>query len=372
MNKAPQIVFDNEHHDLGRLAGEIKLANPLGVTIFMGKRYPHTKPTIDAFLLSLEMPVSGGIFPEVIYGDSYYGDGVIVLLWFDKPEIRTFKNISDPQSELHQHPSALEHDPSRVSCLMIMDMVSGAPEAALDALYYSNGTDLTYAGTGAGYANGGNAPCVFCEEGLIADALQTICLPYAQKTYVGHGWEVLSGPHLVTESEGSHVKSLDYRPIKPHFEQMVKENHPEDVSDLSFDQLISRFPMGIKPYDEDILVRDAMGYLDGAIRYIGDIPVYSKVYLLSGTPDSLLGFVKDNPESFEPNAEESTLSLIFSCVGRRFHMGEHSNTELKSLSPMLKSKNIIVGTSSVGEIAVNKSGLPCLHNMSLVVSRLSI
>jgi hypothetical protein len=183
---------------------------------------------------------------------------------------------------------------------------------------------------------------------------------------------VLSGPHLVTESDGNHVKSLDYRPIKPYFEQLIKDNHAEDLSELPFDQLISRFPMGIKPYDEDVLVRDALGYKQGGIQYIGDIPVYSKVYLLSGTPEVLLSFVTGNPEYFEPNAESSTLSLIFSCVGRRSHMGEHSNTELKNLSPMLNSKNTIIGTSSVGEVAVNKSGLPCLHNMSLVVSRLSI
>ena len=372
MNKAPQIVFDNEHHDLGWLASEIKLANPLGVTILMGKCYPHTREAIDAFLGSLERPVSGGIFPEVIYGDTYYADGVIVLLWFDRPEIRTFKNISDPQSELHQNPDELIHDSSRVSCLMVMDMMSGAPEAALDALYYSNGNDFTYAGTGAGYAESQTKPCVFCEDGVIADALQVICLPYAQKTTVGHGWDVLSGPHLVTESERNLVKSLDYRPIKPYFEQIIKDNHSEDLSGLDFQKLISCFPMGVKPYDEDVLVRDALGYEGDAVRYIGDIPVYSKVYILSGTPDHLLNFVADNPDYFVSDDEETTLSIIFSCVGRRFHMGAHSDIELKTLSPRLKSQNVVIGTSSVGEIAVNDSGLPCLHNMSLVVSGLVI
>ncbi len=83
-----------------------------------------------------------------------------------------------------------------------------------------------------------------------------------------------------------------------------------------------------------------------ALHFIGDIPKFSNIYVLSGEPETLL-----------------------SCIGRRFHMGAKSNAELKTRS---KSGNTVIGTSSLGEITSNNAGLARLHSRSLVVSSLSV
>ena len=86
-----------------------------------------------------------------------------------------------------------------------------------------------------------------------------------------------------------------------------------------------------------------------ALHFIGDIPEFSNIYVLSGEPKTLL-----------------------SCIGRRLHMGAKSNAELKTRSKSLKSGNTVIGTSSLGEITSNDAGLARLHSMSLVVSSLSV
>lgn len=167
--------------------------------------------------------------------------------------------------------------------------------------------------------------------------------------------------------------SLDYQPIESYIREKIQENYAEDLSHLEFQKLVSRFPIGIQPYDEDMLVRDPLKFEEGALHFIGDIPEFSNVYVLSGEPETLLSYVENNLSHFESaDADQSSLSFIFSCIGRRFHMGAKSNDELEMLSQSLNSGNTIIGTSSLGEIASNNEGLARLHSMSLVVSSLSI
>lgn len=110
-----------------------------------------------------------------------------------------------------------------------------------------------------------------------------------------------------------------------------------------------------------------------ALHFIGDIPEFSNIYVLSGEPKTLLSYVENNLSHFDSeDSAQSSLSFIFSWIGRRFHMGAKSDDELKTLSKSLKSGNTVIGTSSLGEIASNNAGLARLHSMSLVESSLSV
>ncbi len=110
-----------------------------------------------------------------------------------------------------------------------------------------------------------------------------------------------------------------------------------------------------------------------ALHFIGDIPKFSNIYVLSGEPITLLSYVENNLGYFDSeDSAQSSLSFIFSCIGRRFYMGAKSDDELKTLSKSLKSGNTVIGTSSLGEITSNNAGLARLHSMSLVESSLSV
>ena len=375
MITAPKIVFDIEHQSLdyirALLDSEIE-QGVQGVTFLLGKNYQHTQESLDSFLHSLTIPVSGAIFPEVIYDNTYYDNAIIAVLWYEAPQITTFRNISQDDSELYKHQEEID-DPTSVTSLVFMDTTTRISEAALDALYYRNGHNYQYAGAGAGFADGTNRACILCNDGVVSDSLQITCLPFTQQNYVGHGWSILSGPHLVTTAEENRVMSLDYQPIESYIREKIQENYSEDLSHMEFQKLVSRFPIGIQPYDEDMVVRDPLKFENGELHFIGDIPEFSNIYMLSGEPETLLSYVENNLSHFESeDSDQSSLSFIFSCIGRRFHMGAKSDDELETLSKSLKSGNTIIGTSSLGEIASNNTGLARLHSMSLVVSSLSI
>ena len=376
MSIHPKILFDNERQSLDFIKQSIdsEIEKGIqGVTFLLGKNYEHSQDSLDAFLQSLTIPVSGAIFPEVIYNNDYHDDAIIAILWYAKPEIKTFRNISDDDSELYEHQAEGRDVSASMTSLVFMDTTTRISEAALDALYYRNGDQYQYAGAGAGFADGTNRACILCSDGVVSDSLQVTCLPFTQQNYVGHGWSILSGPHLVTTAEENRVMSLDYQPIEPYIRDKIQQNHSEDLSNMEFQKLVSRFPIGIQPYDEDMLVRDPLKFVDGALHFIGDIPEFSNIYVLSGEPETLLSYVENNLSHFDSeDSAQSSLSFIFSCIGRRFHMGAKSDDELKTLSKSLKSGNTVIGTSSLGEIASNNAGLARLHSMSLVESSLSV
>lgn len=153
MYTPPKIFFDREHQSLDHVStmldSEIQ-QGVQGVTFLLGKNYQHDQGSLDSFLKSLTIPVSGAIFPEVIYANKYYDDAIIAVLWFEEPDIKTFRDISQDDSALYKHQSDTDADPTSMTSLVFMDTTTRTSEAALDALYYRNGHNYQYAGAGAG------------------------------------------------------------------------------------------------------------------------------------------------------------------------------------------------------------------------------
>ena len=376
MNKPPLVLFDCEAHSLSYFEEHLQNLDDQGVkgiTFLIAEDYLHSPDTLTPFLKQMTVPVSGGLFTEIIYDGKYFTDGMIAILWFCEAHVSTFLDASNVNSALYQRQAPILEDETHKTSLVFTNTKTRAAEAALDALYYRSGQSSKYAGTGTGTLSALDAPSIFTNDGLVADAVQIVSFPYEQKTLVGHGWSILSGPHLVTESEENRVKTLDYQAIKPYYESLIKNSIGDKANDLTFEQMMEIYPIGIQPYDETMQVRAIYSYTDDCMQFFGDIPDFSSVYILSGERESLLSFVKNSSDKFEAIASEKPdLSIIFSCSGRRGHMAEKSDEELTLLVNSLGESRQVIGVRSIGEIASNSTGLACFHSMSLVVANLWI
>lgn len=374
MNKSPQVLFDCSAHSLSYFKEQLKGITEQevkGVTFLISAEYPHTQESIDTFLKSMPVPVSGGVFPEVIYEGEYFTQGMIAILWFNETKVQTFTSASDLDSALYHQQGPIFDNTLDTTSLVFSNTKTRAAEAALDALYYRTGQSIQYSGGGSTYTLGDESASIVTNEGLVADALQVTFFPYKQKSIVGHGWSVLSGPHLVTESEENKIKTLDYQEIKPYYESLIRSSLGDEAKDLTFEQMMRIFPVGIQPYDETMIIRSVMSYVDGQMQFVGDIPEFSSIYILSGDQESLLSFVEESADSFkEVASEKPDLSIIISCLGRRAHMAESGEKELTILSGSLGGGRQVIGFTSEGEIASNSAGLACLHSMTMVVANI--
>lgn len=379
MNESPEIIFDCDGQSLASVERKLEGIVAKGVksvTLLVAAKFPHTSEEMNRFLTRIPVDVSGGVFPEVIYNSQYYDNALIAVLWFDDLSIETFEEVSKSDSSLYDHRLNFPVTNDKTSSLVFSNAMTREAEATLDALYYRNGQVTQYAGAGSAYCGECADASVITNHGLVADAIQIVRLPYPQETQVGHGWSVLSGPHLVTSADKNRIKTLDYQAIKPYFESIINQcrgSTDAEADESTLQKMLQEHPVGIQPYDEDMIVRDILRYDDETeeFEFIGDIPEFSNIYILTGQQDSLLQYVKDNVWNIHTcDARQSNLSLIFSCIGRRYHMGDKSNEELKLLFNHLGNTDRVIGASTLGEIASNETGLARLHSMSLVVTNL--
>jgi len=369
------VSFDNQirtTEHISSLINDAIKSGAQGVTLIVGADYMPEMNSLNTYLKTVNISVSGAIFPEIIHDDTYYNDGAVVVAWNNPIQVKTFFDISDNKSELYTKANSDKKPPDVEGGLIFVDAKAKCLEDALDALYFRNEFDYKYAGGGAGYLKNNTKPCIFTNEGIVEDALQTVNLPLQQDNKLSHGWSALSGPHLVTQASGNRLMALDYLPIQEQYRKFIQDALDEDISDKTIEELLAHYPIGIKHYGEEIIVRDLYRYFDGAIEFMGNIPEFSNVYILSGEPEELLNHIKQDLKNItSETVPDNNLSFIFSCVGRRSHMGSVSNTELSLISNALKPTKSIIGTASLGELVTNDAGLLRLYNMSLVISRLN-
>lgn len=374
-NKDFSIFFDNKERSVEKIQSYIEQSieqGAKGITLLLGIDYISDFETLNEYFTSINIPISGGVFPEVIHENTYYKDAVIAIAWDTEVEINTYQNISDPTTELYQQATSKEDviQSGNSGCLVFVDAKTRSPEEALDALYYRSENDYQYAGAGAGYSFDEQFPCIICNDGIIKDALQTIRLSLHQENKVSYGWTVLSGPHLVTSSEKNKIYSLDYLPIEEQYRKFIQNSINEDISNLTIKDLLAKYPIGIYHYDEYMIVRDPFEFRDKAIEFFGDIPEFSNIYILTAKHQELIDETENCLNLFNTNTINcnNSLTLLFSCVGRRNFMGENSNRELSNAVEQLSTQHSVIGTCSFGEIATNDAGLLRFHTLSLVVS----
>ncbi|MGK0272892.1 MAG: hypothetical protein ACI88H_003568 [Cocleimonas sp.] len=369
------VHFDNQIKEVDYLQNFIENSNTSevkGITLFLGSDYMGDLSPLDHYLKTIDIPISGAIFPEIIYDNKFYKDAAIIIAWKSDIKVKTFNDISNHKSELYDEaiPAEETTQNDNSSCLIFVDSRTGSAEEALDALYYRSNNEYQYAGVGAGYLGDEQLPCIISNDGIAGDALQTVRLSIKQKNKVTYGWTPISGPHLVTSSTKNKVSTLDYLPMAEQYRNLIAKNVTEDITELSLNDLFAKYPLGIHHYGEDMIVRDPYGFEEGTIEFFGEVPEFSNVYILSGEADQLIKDVEISLQQFvKETQEENSLSILFTCIGRRGLMGDKSDDELNVISNTLNSKQPIIGTSSFGEIATNQEGLVRFHALSHVLSK---
>lgn len=377
MRQTSTVLIEGKDYSLENLANSIERAVEDGcraVTLLLTSGDLFSEQQLSDHLKTIPVPVSGGIFPEVIFGERYFSQAAVMILWNQPLPTRLFRDISNRNSSLYQFSNQNEVQPEDLKHkLVFLSSTSSVQEKALEALYYRNSSDIDYTGSVAGLADE-SRPSIISNEGLLSDVMQVISVPHRQHTTVAKGWKVISGPHLVTASEENCVSEFDYVPVQQRCQELLESSafdHLRDrIKDQSFEQILDRFPGGIKNIDEDMLVRDVLSYDERGLHFRGEVPTYSNMYILSGETDELLEDVADNLYEFTGKQEESAdIALMFCCKGRRRKMAEHSDQELKLLASGFKHNQSLVGTVSRGEVASNSTGYVRLLSQSLVVSR---
>ena len=369
MNTAAPIIRFTTSTDLNELNKAIKSVVQEGcksILLLTCIDNDYNEQQVNMLLEQCTLPICGGMFPKIILRENSYSQGAIILGLMVKPEITNYTMLSTSNADLKSY---IEDNSKNIDSyqnfIVIADAFCSANEDFTDEFYDYIGSGVTVVGGGGGSLDFVPRPVIYTNQGLICDAIQVIALPWTINNGVGHGWEILDGPYLVTASEGHYVHSLNYMPSFELYRDVIQNVAKQTITQQDFFEVSKYFPLGIMSLDGELLVRDPIQSDGSYLECVGNVPVNSMVYLLKGDQDKMILASKKTAQAVAEAGEANTL-LLFDCISRGLFMGDDIKYELQAIQQHFP-KSCLVGAMSLGEIANTSCGAIRLLNKSTVI-----
>ncbi len=184
------------------------------------------------------------------------------------------------------------------------------------------------------------------------------------------GWDSFGIDRKVTRSEDNILYELDNKPAL----EVYKTYLGDAAADLPSSGLL--FPLSLRDSREtDPVVRTilAISEDDNSLTFAGNIPEGSYVRMMKANVNRLVDGAASSAEiSNAFNAEDTQLSLLISCVGRRLVLKQLVEEEIEAVKEVVGNQSVITGFYSYGEIAPFGEFSPCrLHNQTMTITTLT-
>jgi hypothetical protein len=357
--------FVIENPDLTALLASLKAQVPKsakGLILLATADNSWSMAGLEEWITQTDIPLAGGLFPGVIFGNqSYLKDALVVICCEEPMQTRTIRNLSAGERAIETQVNSIKPEGGDAcNALILIDGLSQNIERFTDVFYRELGESASVLGGGAGSLDFIQKPCVFTNEGIIADA--AIIVKFKHKLSVGiqHGWQIAAGPHLVTKSDGVVVEALNYQSAVQVYENEIDAYGTHKLELDDFFTVAKGYPLGIEKLDAETLVRDPIKTDNNALVCVGEVPENAMVYLLAGEPEKLIKAAREAAQmAVNLNRETSAKAdwcFTVDCISRVLFLEERFNEELEAIAQSLPGHLTNVGILSLGEIGNVRSG----------------
>ena len=331
---------------------------------------------LNPLLRSLDMPVFGGVFPSIIHNAQLHRTGTVVVGFPQLLEVAVVSGLGDRQTiepQLQRLAPVLER---AGSVLGLVDGLSANLETLVECLYGILGVRTPMIGGGAGHLDLVQRPCLLTNQGMLEDSAVLVSLPMRIDRGIAHGWQMLSGPFLVTKSAGNVLEELNYRPAYEIYRNEIEANSAEDFAKKDFFSISKTYPLGIEGIEGEFLVRDPIKREGDALICVGEVPENATIHLLKGDSASLVSAaggaaraaLAERQSRTAEDSIEPTMALICDCISRFLFLGKAFDEELGTIKQALPGIECMVGALTIGEIASSRRGMIELMNKSTLVA----
>lgn len=328
-------------------------------------------PACSNLLLTINMPVFGGVYPKILDGEEILTTGFLLIGFLDELPVHNFLNISQHQKDSEEifFEAEIEKQLNLTvqNYLLFHDAFSPSSESFIDILYHCLG-DVHIIGGGAGSLDFIPRACIFSNQGVLQDAIQLVALTSPLFLSVAHGWEVLDGPYLVTKANQHVVTTLNYQPAFDVYKQCIELQNGYHFTQDNFFSIAQNFPLGIQGANSEMLVRDPIKTLDKNLECVGNVPTNAMIYILQGNPNTLVHAVENAAKAMCDGAGHFKKNLfIVDCISRYLFLKEDFSAEISAISSSDIQAEYMFGILSLGEITNSQSGAIKLLNKSTVL-----
>ena len=373
---AEVLVAGGEFAELRTAAASLQAAGAGSLMILACEADGWDPVEMSPWLRSLELPVFGGIFPNIIHRGTSLRSGTLVVGFAARVEVAAINALSrreglDPQ--LQAITPMLE---AATSLVVLVDGLGTNLDAFVECLYGVVGLNAPVVGAGAGHLDFKRRPCLFGNTGMLGDAAVVVALPSQLDRGIAHGWQRLSGPFLVTRSRGDVLEELNYSAAAEVYRNEIEANSGLRFAESDFFSISKTYPLGIESVDGEFLVRDPIKQVGDSLVCVGEVPENAAVYLLKGEAETLIASAVEamtnacgeRQRRLAGSEPRPALALVFDCISRALFLGDAFDRELSALEGALAESDHMVGALTLGEIANSRGGIIELMNKSIVVS----
>ena len=328
---------------------------------------------IDPILKTCAVPVFGGIFPKVVYGPEAYDRGLVVVGMPWPADVDCIFGLSAAEAVYEVALASFAERNGGVpgTVMVFVDGLSQRIGALVEIMFDRMGLKHNFVGGGAGSLSFQQAPCVLTPNGMVADAAILAWMPIRSGIGVTHGWHVASECLKATETKRNTLKTLDWERAAERYRELVEAHSGLCFRDHAFFDIAKGYPFGIQRLGGELVVRDPLS-IDGAggLICVGEIPEGSFLYLLNGTPESLIsaaGRAREQALEGLPEAQNRSAVLVMDCISRALFLGPDLNEELTTLA----GDSTLFGAMTLGEIANSGRDYLEFYNKTTVVALLN-
>ncbi|MFZ0931192.1 MAG: FIST N-terminal domain-containing protein [Syntrophobacteraceae bacterium] len=346
------------------------LSGVSGLMILACDANGFTPAGIDPILSRASVPVFGGVFPAIIYGREMFRHGSLVI---GLPNVLQTMFIPDLSNRAIDYEASFDCKiPGDESALTMMVFVDGFAKricAFVESLFNKFGFQMNYIGGGAGSLSMAPKPCLFTNQGMVADGAVLALIGLASGVGVSHGWTHMSGPYRVTSSDLNVITTLDWRPALDVHREVVEAHSGMTLDVCDLDGSSKSYPFGISRLESEHIVRSPVrADSDKSLICVGEVPQGAFVSILNGDESSLIraaGNALDLALKAFPTQCEPGLKIFMDGICRVLLLGERFAEELKSVCT---ENEPLVGACTIGEIANCGTEFLEFYNKTAVVA----
>ena len=343
---------------------------------------PVILKTIRSFLP--ELPIIGCSGAAVIYDDSSYNNGLIVMLlgfpegiYFNSAFVNNIKNKTpitageELGEKLLYGFKNIRRDLSLVFCDGLIenaqDLVNGMQEKlgkSFPLVGACASDNLKYTKTN-----------IFYNDEVLSDSACAVLFGGKINFGLGikHGWKSLGKQHLVTQSRGNSIYEIDSRPATYLYEEYLGFDVKKLQSELRFISVL--YPIGVYvPGEEEYLLRNIRSIEnDGTLILQGSIPENSQVRLMIGTKESCLQATNQAIDDVNKGlaGKLPNFIFIFDSISRNILLRRDAKKELEIIKKQFGPEIPVVGLYTYGEqaplTAIGYHGKAYLHNQTVTL-----
>jgi hypothetical protein len=315
-----------------------------------------------------ELPIFGGIFPNILYQGKVRQSGLIVAGLCHAVQIETISGLSKQSHPEFEISKKFNDYPS---VFVFVDGLAHNIDPHLQRLFSLFGQQKSVAGGGAGSLSFVQKPCLFCNQGVTQDAMLVVGLSNTVKVAIGHGWEKLAGPFLANQVDDNQIEQLNFQPALTVYQEIVEQHSGMQFSEHAFFDIAKTYPFGIERLDDDVLVRDPITVSENTVVCVGRIPDNTMLYILSGEAQRLITASIEsvhNAAAQLPAEEIVHEGFLFDCISRQLFLQDKFVEELDGISHSVNQDTPILGVLVLGEVASGASGTINFHNKTAVTA----